>query len=123
VRRDLHVPLVNTPLFDESAFSIFLVCDRAAIEPIYPDRALHFATLEAGAMTQLLEETAEAAGLGICQIGAIDFEPLRGPLHLGEHHVHLHTLLGGTPANRDGESAGERVEELHARKSRQRGRL
>jgi pyochelin synthetase len=87
--------LINRPIFEESAFAIFLVADLDAITPMYADRALHLSTIEAGLMTQLLEEIGPSLGLGLCQIGSLEFDMIRHFFALRESHVLLHSLLGG----------------------------
>lgn len=99
--RELYDPIVNRPLFDQAAFALFLVADIATIGSMYPDRALHYATLEAGHMTQLLELQALRAGLGLCQTGGLEQAALQPLLDLGEHSLLLHGLLGGTPAEHE----------------------
>ncbi|HEX2254148.1 MAG TPA: amino acid adenylation domain-containing protein [Thermoanaerobaculia bacterium] len=86
---------VNRPLFDRAAFAVFLVAQMRAIEPLYGEAAQHLATLEAGLVTQLLETTAAAEGLGLCQVGGLDFDRVRGDLALVDGHVLVHSLLGG----------------------------
>ncbi|PTL83576.1 hybrid non-ribosomal peptide synthetase/type I polyketide synthase [Vitiosangium sp. GDMCC 1.1324] len=93
--RRIHDAYQNRPTFDAAAFSIFLVGRMSAIEPIYAEHSLHFATLEAGLMTQWMELEAATHGLGLCQIGELDFAPVRPLLHLDEDHVLLHSLVGG----------------------------
>ena len=61
--------LINRPVFDSAAFSIFLAAQLDAIEPLYGDLSLSFVTIEAGLMTQLLEMAAPSYGMGLCQIG------------------------------------------------------
>ncbi len=77
---DMYDFLINRPVFDSAAFAIFFVAQLQAIEPLYGDHALSFATIETGLMTQLLELCAPAHGIGLCQIGMLETEPLRGPL-------------------------------------------
>ncbi|HEX4953893.1 MAG TPA: amino acid adenylation domain-containing protein [Thermoanaerobaculia bacterium] len=91
---ELHAP-ANRELFDASAFLVLLVARMAAIHPIYGERSRHYATLEAGLITQLLEMTAPASGLGLCQIGDLDFEGVRPHLALDPDHEPLHYLVGG----------------------------
>ncbi|MDX1579599.1 MAG: SagB family peptide dehydrogenase, partial [Gemmatimonadota bacterium] len=98
VRRDIHVPFVNAPIFDEAAFSIFLVVQLEAIGPAYGERSLHFATLEAGVIAASLEAWAPRWGIGLCQIGDIRFEDIRHLFRLDEGHVFLHSLVGGRSA-------------------------
>jgi SagB-type dehydrogenase family enzyme len=93
--RSIHVPFINTPIFDEAAFSIFLIAQLAAIMPVYGGRSLHFATLEAGVMAHLLEDSAPKCGIGLCQIGSLEFERIRPLFELERSHVLIHSLLGG----------------------------
>ncbi len=94
IGRAVH-PLGNREVFDRAAFSLFLVADLDATVPLYGELARHFAALEAGLMTQLLETTAAEHGLGLCQIGALDFAPVRPLFDLGPSHLLLHSLVGG----------------------------
>ncbi|HKV41807.1 MAG TPA: SagB family peptide dehydrogenase, partial [Blastocatellia bacterium] len=103
----VHLAMINRPVFAECAFSIFLVAELNAITPMYGERAVHFATLEAGLISQLLEMSAPAYGLGLCQIGAVDFEGVRGLLKLGESHILVHSLLGGLVSSRDSKDASK----------------
>jgi SagB-type dehydrogenase family enzyme len=93
--RGIYHPFINAPIFDEAAFAIFLIAQLKAIAPMYGERSLHFATLEAGEMTQLLESTAPGAGIGLCQIGTLDFQRVRHLFALDEGHMLAHSLLGG----------------------------
>ncbi|MHB8747021.1 MAG: amino acid adenylation domain-containing protein, partial [Gammaproteobacteria bacterium] len=93
----IHAP-ANQSLARDAAFHVFLIYERAAIEPIYGERSRHFALLEAGAAAHQLELSAATHGIGLCQIGGIGFEPLREIFHLNSTQVHLHTLVGGAPS-------------------------
>ncbi len=95
VSRDVHVPFVNAPMYDEAAFSVFLVAPLDAIGPAYGERSLHFATLEAGVIAAALEAWAPRWNVGLCQIGDIRFDELRHMFALDEDHVFLHSLVGG----------------------------
>jgi amino acid adenylation domain-containing protein/natural product biosynthesis luciferase-like monooxygenase protein len=86
---------INQPVFQEAAFSLFLISEQAAVEPMYGQEALRFALLEAGMMAQLLDEAAPQCGFGLCHIGGIDFEPCRAWFGLEKSHVLLHSFLGG----------------------------
>lgn len=97
IGRELHAD-VNRANFDQSAFSVFLVGELAAIEPMYGTRAHEFCLLEAGYMSQLLMEEATAYDLGLCPVGGLDFAPLRDDFELGDSHVLLHSLVGGAIA-------------------------
>jgi len=51
--------------------------------------------LEAGYMSQLMMALAPAAGIGLCPIGALHFERIRGLFLLEPNHIYLHSLIGG----------------------------
>jgi amino acid adenylation domain-containing protein len=99
---DMYDFLINRPVFDSAAFAIFFVAQLQAIEPLYGGHALSFATLETGLMTQLLELCAPSHGIGLCQMGMLETEPLRAPLGIESSHVLLHSFLGGLIAKAKG---------------------
>jgi SagB-type dehydrogenase family enzyme len=94
LHRGIHMP-VNRSIFDEAAFSVFLIGRLNAVAPIYGEAAMRFALIEAGLISQLLEMTAPASQLGLCQIGSLDFDSVRSAFALEEGDVFLHTLVGG----------------------------
>lgn len=101
VDRNTHKS-INRSIVDESAFSLFLIGQLSAITPIYGEDSIHYATLEAGLMSQLLEMSGPACHIGLCQIGSLDFERIRHLFLLEESHLFLHCLLGGRiAANED----------------------
>jgi amino acid adenylation domain-containing protein len=85
----------NRPFSDPSAFSLFLIAERRAIEPLYGDFARSFCLLEAGYMGQLLMSEAAAHRIGLCPIGSVRFAEVREHLALGDGHLLVHTLVGG----------------------------
>ncbi|MCP4172047.1 MAG: SagB/ThcOx family dehydrogenase, partial [Fuerstiella sp.] len=70
--REIYDPLINRPIFDGAAFGLFLVTELASIGAMYQERALHYSTLEAGHMTQLLEMRSADFDIGLCQIGGLE---------------------------------------------------
>ncbi|MDC0721163.1 amino acid adenylation domain-containing protein [Nannocystis bainbridge] len=92
----MHAP-VNRPAFTSAAFSLLLVGQLRAIEPLYGAQARDFCLLEAGYASQSLMLAAEQHGLGLCPIGGLDDAALRGPLALDDGHVVLHSHVGGLP--------------------------
>ncbi|HEV2843228.1 MAG TPA: amino acid adenylation domain-containing protein, partial [Thermoanaerobaculia bacterium] len=66
----LHLE-VNRGVFDECAFSLFLVAQMKAIEPVYGEAAAEFCFLEAGYMSQLLMSEAPRHGIGLCPVGQL----------------------------------------------------
>jgi amino acid adenylation domain-containing protein len=95
IDRDVYDRLINRPIFDAAAFSIFFIAQLGAIAPMYGERSMHYATIEAGLMSQLLETSAPACGIGLCQIGDLDFKRIRNLFALDQNHVLVHSLLGG----------------------------
>jgi epothilone synthetase B len=92
--RSVHAP-PNQSIFDQSAFCLFLIGDLSAITPMYGELARDFCMLEAGYIGQLMMTSAPAAGIGLCPIGALDFQRTRDLFLLKENHIFLHGLLGG----------------------------
>ncbi|HEX2644927.1 MAG TPA: phosphopantetheine-binding protein, partial [Thermoanaerobaculia bacterium] len=107
---------VNHPVFEEAGFGLFLVARLAAIVPLYGERGRHFAALEAGLMTQLLETAAPDHRIGLSQVGGVRFEAVRGRLALEESHELVHSLLGGrlAPAQEGREAFLAEAAEYHA---------
>ncbi len=92
---DAHV-VANRPIHGSSAFSLFLVGDLDAMAPMYGIRSRDFCLIEAGLMTQLLENAAVENGMGLCQIGAFrDEGAVARSLDLGDTHLLLHGMEGG----------------------------
>ena len=85
-------------IFDQSAFALFFVAQFNSIAPMYGELARDFCVIEAGSMCQLLETLAPSHQIGLCQIGGLDFQPIRHLFDLEESHIYLHCLLGGSIA-------------------------
>jgi len=85
----------NHLLSENSAFSLFLVANLEAIEPIYGDKARDFCLIETGYMGQLMMEKASELELGLCPIGGFKAEILKKQLNLSQQHQPLHALVGG----------------------------
>jgi len=96
VGSDLYDP-VNRDVVDEAAFSIFLVAQRRAIEPAYGAFARDFCLLEAGYMGQLLLSAGPKHRIGLCPMGGLKFEGVRGLFSLDDGHELMHCLVGGLP--------------------------
>jgi amino acid adenylation domain-containing protein len=90
-----HWTAVNQEAHETAGFSLFLVGDTSALEPLYGDRAEPFCLLEAGAMAQLLTTAAPNLGIDTCQIGVLDFREAKAALGLGEGEKLLCAILGG----------------------------
>ena len=87
---------INQPVFDEAAFSLFLVGQLQDMSLQYGAAAQSFCLLEAGYIGQLLMTLAPEARLGLCPIGGVDFEAVRQRFLLDDDHMFLHCLLGGS---------------------------
>ncbi|MGW7002913.1 amino acid adenylation domain-containing protein [Streptomyces sp. NPDC054933] len=100
----------NREVAGNAAFTVFLVAQRKAIDPLYGRVARDFCLLETGLITQLLETAAPRSGLGTCQLGATaDGPALRAAFRLDEGHELLHTLVGGLPSEEEtSPAAGDR---------------
>jgi amino acid adenylation domain-containing protein len=94
ISQELHGG-TNQVIFNQSVFSLFLVAEYHAIEPMYGARARDFCVLEAGYMSQLLMMEAPTYDLGLCPIGGMNFEPLRAEFGLSESQEMVHSFLGG----------------------------
>jgi amino acid adenylation domain-containing protein len=105
--RDMHIPFINTPIFDECAFSLFLIADLGSIVPAYGDRSMHFISLEVGAISQLLDMYAAEANIGICHIGTIEFERIAEYFDLKQSHICVHSMVGGAPASSEAAAENE----------------
>lgn len=86
----------NKPVEESSAFSIYLVADIDAIQPLYgTENAKLYSFLEAGMITTLLEQEGVKNQIGFCQIGVLEFDKIREKLRLSANHMYLHMLTGG----------------------------
>ncbi|MDG1463139.1 MAG: amino acid adenylation domain-containing protein [Gammaproteobacteria bacterium] len=94
--RDLYDPIINRPVFDQAAFSIFFVAEMQAIGSMYSERSLHYSVIETGHMTQLLEAAAPGIDIGLCQIGGLETKYFVDLLKLNKTHILLHALVGGS---------------------------
>ncbi|MEL6468397.1 MAG: amino acid adenylation domain-containing protein [Cyanobacteria bacterium J06623_4] len=85
----------NSSIHQASAFSLFLIANMSAIEPIYGEKARDFCLIETGYMGQLLMEQAPELNLGLCPIGGFQANTLQQILSLSSQHIPLHALVGG----------------------------
>ncbi|MBE9913480.1 amino acid adenylation domain-containing protein [Paenibacillus donghaensis] len=91
----IHSP-ANRPVFEASAFSVFLIGCMDAIAPMYGRKeGLGYAMMEAGIISQLLEEKGPEHGMGLIQMGTLGFDMIRPLFRLRNSDVYLHCLLGG----------------------------
>jgi len=85
----------NQPVFEQSAFSLFLIGQLSAIAPMYGELTKDFCLLEAGYISHLLMETAPEHEIGLCPIGSLEFEELRDLFNLESSQILLHSFVGG----------------------------
>jgi len=85
----------NRALFAGAGLTVLLIARMAAITPLYGERARHFAVIEAGLMTQLLETEAPLHRIGLSQVGGLRFEVVRSLFALDESCELVHALVGG----------------------------
>ncbi|MEU3980922.1 amino acid adenylation domain-containing protein [Streptomyces sp. NPDC026672] len=89
-----HWP-ANRDTAGTAAFGVHLVLDRAALEPLYGERARDLALIEAGCQTQLLATVAPAHGLGLCPVGGAAEDDVRTLFALTGAQLPVHCLLVG----------------------------
>ncbi|CCQ65303.1 COG1020: Non-ribosomal peptide synthetase modules and related proteins [Crocosphaera watsonii WH 0402] len=85
----------NQTIYEGAAFSLFLIGELNAIQPLYGEKSRDLCLLEAGYISQLLMEIAPDNELGLCPIGALEFETLRSLLELEDSQILLHSFVGG----------------------------
>lgn len=85
----------NQMVFNQAAFSLFLVAEYKAIKPLYGDYSRDLCLVESGYMSQLLMSEVTEQELGLCPIGGLYFDPLRESFGLSDSHELLHSFLGG----------------------------
>ena len=56
-------------------------------------------------MSHALELAATEAGIGLCHIGTVAFDQVKGLFRLDDTDVLVHSLVGGYPAGGDGVTA------------------
>ncbi|KAF3468913.1 non-ribosomal peptide synthetase [Streptomyces sp. Tu 3180] len=97
----------NRPVFEGSAFGLFLVATPRAIAPAY-GRALatRYTAIEAGHMAQAAMERAGGLRLGLCPVGDMDFASVRGHFALDDGQDLLVSLWGG-PLPEEDDAAGK----------------
>lgn len=85
----------NQAMLASSAFSLFFVAEYAGIAPLYGAKSRDFALIESGAMASALELAAASFGIGLCQIGDLEFEAIAHRFALAPSHGFVHSMLGG----------------------------
>lgn len=86
---------MDKALYENSAFTIFLVSDMNAINPLYGKDSIRFATIEAGLISQMLDFNATSNGIGLCQAGNIDSDNIVKLINGGKNYLPLNCIFGG----------------------------
>ncbi|MFD1906563.1 hypothetical protein ACFSQ7_25190 [Paenibacillus rhizoplanae] len=67
-----------------------------AIVPMYGQKdGLGYSLMEAGIISQLLEDKGPEHGIGLIQMGTLGFDHIRPLFRLRSNDIYLHCLLGG----------------------------
>lgn len=94
-----YVDQYNAEMWDDCGFQLFLVANLDAIDFIYGTSSSQMVLLEAGLMTQLLEDAAAVIDdFGVCQIGGFDFARAEPVFDFPHRPHYLHCIVGGLPA-------------------------
>jgi pyochelin synthetase len=86
---------LNSDWVKRAHFLICFVIHMDKVVPLYEAASLPYSLIECGAMTQLLEQHASRAGIGVCQVGDLSLERLGEQLNLPDNRLCLHALVGG----------------------------
>lgn len=92
---DFH-EVENREIYEEGGFSVFLVANLNAIEPLYGEKSFDFCLIEAGLMTQVMETMGVNTGIGICQIGSYKSHDFIKNFNLpNEKYRLVHSFIAG----------------------------
>lgn len=91
-------PRKTAAVLEAAACYLLLTCNLDAIEPSYGPYASQLGLIEAGLMTQILEESAPPLGLATCQIGGLAFDRVAPLLGDGLRLTFMHGIAMGIPA-------------------------
>lgn len=86
----------NRKHYADSRFCLYLTADLDLLRPLYGDSSLHLAFLESGYIGQYLLDHQAEFDMGLCPIGGMHFERIRGDFQLRESQVLLHSFTCGT---------------------------
>jgi SagB-type dehydrogenase family enzyme len=102
----------NREIYNEESFSVFLIANKNAIEPLYGKRALEFCLIEAGLMTQIMETAGVNTGIGICQIGSYkNYDFIKNFNLPDENYQLIHSFIAGKVDFEDNERSLPRHED------------
>ncbi|CAM2011288.1 amino acid adenylation domain-containing protein [Acanthopleuribacter pedis] len=76
-------------------FALFLFADERRLRPLFGENSTYAALLEAGRLGQYLMEQQARHSIGICPIGGMLFDKIRGDFGLAENESLVHSFVGG----------------------------
>lgn len=86
----------NKSIYREGAFTIFIAVDYNAIVPLYGDKSRDFSLIEVGLISQLLEQSGVASGIGLCQIGIYNNYDFISQFRFPHSNYEImHSFIGG----------------------------
>ncbi len=85
----------NRPIYESAAFTLYFIAQMSAVEPLYGEPSLNFVTIETGSMLQLLLSKQADFSIGLCPLGTINFDAIRGFFELNLSHRLIHCVVGG----------------------------
>lgn len=94
ITRDIH-HISNQTIFDESAFTVFMIYNADSSMPKYGSKGYLFACIDTGIIVGALSQITELMGMGVCSIGTIHSEKISPYFGLKENQVLIHTVECG----------------------------
>lgn len=94
ITSDFHY-LTNKDIFNESAFTIFLIYNADVTMPKYGAMGYFYSCIDAGILVGSLTQSAELTDIGLCSIGDLNFKKIQKYFKLSENQVYLHAIEGG----------------------------
>lgn len=99
-----HFSYQNRTTFEDGKFVVFLVGNISSIAPLYGKYSEQFCLLEAGLISQLMETECRNRNIGLCQIGAFEFDKIRDYFSFDANCKPLIAIVGGLiPDSSDGQ--------------------
>lgn len=94
ITKDAHF-FTNQSIFENSAFTIFLVYNADVTMPKYGGMGYYYSLIDAGIMVGLITTVAETCGIGLCSIGDMDFRKIEKHFSLNRNQIFLHAIEVG----------------------------
>lgn len=88
----------NQEIFDNSAFSIYLIYNANVTMPKYGGMGYLYSLIDTGIMVSTLTTVSELCNIGLCSIGDMNFEEIRKLFLLDQTQVFIHGIeIGWKP--------------------------